>query len=107
MSDKRIDSPKPSTGNSNAGWQLPDVGRFTGKMGKIAAGCLGFVLLCMFGFIITGWLGWQQVKPLATTHKPVMKSNNYDPLNCAAKGQWVVSWNSPEGKKYGCTAKWK
>ena len=94
---------------------LADMGGIVGKINKIAIAVIVAVVvvvsLCSLPFWVAGVWGYNALSDAPTISRNDPRRNDprtvYDPLNCASRNMWVVSWNTPEGKRYGCTAKWK
>lgn len=98
------------------GIALPQMPNLGGKISKtviaVIVAVVVVVSLCSLPFWIAGVWGYNAInsgKPTISRNDPRRNDPRtvYDPLNCASRNLWVVSWNSPEGKKYACTAKWK
>jgi hypothetical protein len=98
------------------GIALPQMPNLTGKFNKIVIAVIVAVVLvvtaCSLPFWIAGVLGYNAIssgKPAISRNDPRRNDPRavYDPLGCASRNMWVIAWNTPEGKRYGCTAKWK
>lgn len=105
MSDKRTVTPAPPVDSKGkSGWQMPTVGALTGKVSKIAGGCLLLVVGCLLAFTVAGWWGWNEIKPLAIPRPAQINAGAaYDPLDCKSRGLWVIKVNG----QYSCTPAWK
>ncbi len=116
MSERRNEVQQRQPESRGAGLSLPDLGAIRGKFSKIVIAVIVAVILvvtaCSLPFWVAGVVGYNAIsssEPSISRNDPRRNDPRtvYDPLNCAARGMWVVSWNSPQGKKYSCTQKWK
>ena len=116
MSERRNEvQQRQQSDGKGAGLALPDMSAIKGKFSKIVIAVIVAVVvvvsLCSLPFWVAGIWGYNALSDAPTISRNDPPRNDprtvYDPLNCASKNMWVIAWNTSEGKRYGCTAKWK
>lgn len=98
-----------STPNANSEQVQQVVNRLPPFRHLFNAGCLALVLTPVI-CVALAWVGWQWL-PSGKSNQPitpaVIDSRKVgDPLDCAAQGMWVVSWQESGQRRYACTPKW-
>lgn len=91
---------------------IPDVGKWSvaGMFGRM----VGVVLIVMSGVLCWGvtWVwGWMMDKGGSVIHTITTPSpSSHQTIDGAQYGckpdEWIVSWDTPEGKRYSCTKRW-
>lgn len=116
MSERRNEVQRQPPESKGAGLTLPDMNTIKNKFSRVAitviVAVVVVVTMCSLPFWIAGVWGYNAIssgKPAISRNDPRRNDPRtvYDPLGCAQRNMWVVSWNTAEGKRYGCTAKWK
>lgn len=108
----RIENQNQNQGRKGGGVPLPSI---SGKIKKMAIivilAVFGVVFMCSAPVWVLGWFGWNAVGSHSSTanylqHPAQVIGQIETPITCP-DDQWLMSWNTAQGKQYACTPQWK